>query len=125
MNWRLILAVGWVLVILGICWLPQHQMPPTDQLPFMPHFDKFVHGIMFLVFGVLWGIALRGRWGRIALAGIALAVITELGQAISQIGRTADPIDGAVDIIGLAVGLGLSELLGKVWPLSIPVPENG
>jgi VanZ family protein len=41
----------------------------------------------------------------IAVSGLALAVITELGQATSLVGRDASLGDGIADVAGVAIGL--------------------
>jgi hypothetical protein len=65
---------------------------------------------MFLVFAVLWLEATRGKPGRaawVAAAGIAFAVVTELGQTIPVLKRDGEIADGLADSAGVLVGLWL------------------
>ena len=68
---------------------------------------------MFLVFAALWARAWSSprRLVWIALGGIGLAVVTEIGQALPAVGRDASVADVLADVIGLVVGLAVAPYL--------------
>jgi hypothetical protein len=70
---------------------------------------------MFLVFALLWRRAdpAPRRSGRIVAWGLALAVFTELGQALPFIDRDADVFDALADAVGVVSGLGLFSALAS------------
>jgi hypothetical protein len=113
MRIRLTLAVVWTLVILVLCWIPADWLPVKETGGpgwDLPHKDKFVHAGMFLVFAVLWLEATKGKPGRfawVAAAGIALAVVTELGQNLPFLRRDGEVADALADSVGVVVGLWL------------------
>jgi VanZ family protein len=112
-GFRITMAVVWTAVILVLCWTPrQYVMEAEEKAPWfaIPNFDKFVHWGIFLVFAVLWLRTSGSRWKHVyvALAGVALAVITEVVQGLPQIGRDGSVNDGITDLIGLALGLALA-----------------
>lgn len=112
------------MIVFG-CWLPASWFPPSSpDLPFsfsslkyLP-IDKLVHFLMFLGFGLLWSLALGGRLTALIVlaAGVTLAVVTELGQSLSLVGREADFPDGLADLVGLAAGLALATPVRSWWP---------
>jgi hypothetical protein len=118
MSFRSFLAGSWTMVILALCWCPRFLMPvkETGARPFfVPNFDKLVHLGIFAVFAFLW---MRvgppvGKAGRIFLAGLALAVISELGQELPIVSRDATFMDGVADVVGVGLGLLAYRLLGR------------
>lgn len=109
------LATLWTALLLVACWLPRRAMSVVEGSPsFLQaiHADKLVHAGLFFGFSSLWSLAYSGRSvAAIAVSGIALAVITELGQATTLVGRDADLWDGLADAVGVALGL----LFVRVW----------
>jgi VanZ family protein len=111
MRLRLAAAVAWTLVIMLLCWLPKRVVRRAARVPWfgIPHLDKVVHAGIFVVFAILWLRALkaRGRSGYawVALGGLFLAVLTEVGQLIPWVGRDASVEDTLTDVAGLVVGL--------------------
>ena len=72
---------------------------------------------MFLVFAVLWLEATKGKPGRfawVAGAGIALAVVTELGQNVPFLRRDGEIADALADSVGVLVGLWLFPWVDRV-----------
>jgi VanZ family protein len=120
MRMRTAAAWAWTVLILVACWLPGRWLH-VDESPRhgMPHLDKVVHGMLFAGFGFLWLRALRarGRTARVLAIGLALAVLTELGQATAFIARDADPLDALADAAGLLLGL------GAAW-FGLPAPTD-
>ena len=110
MSFRSFLAGSWTLLILVLCWLPRFLMPVRETGPrpfFVPNFDKLVHLGIFAVFAFLWmrvGPPI-GKAGRVFLAGLALAVISELGQEVPIVGRDANVFDALADAAGVGLGL--------------------
>ena len=106
MTW---LAIGWTLLILVLCWTPRRNLPASEGAPSffkVAHLDKFIHAGVFAGFAFLWRRATSpGSAVVIAVSGVALAIITELGQATEIVGRDADLWDGAADSVGVALGL--------------------
>lgn len=111
MSFRAGLAWSWTLVVLVICWFPRFAIPRVEEEGYhlfgIPHLDKLIHFGIFAVLAFLW---LRvapslSRASRVFLAGLALAVVTELVQELPIIHRDAGWLDGAADAVGLAAGL--------------------
>ena len=115
MSRRILLALAWTVLVLVLCWIPGRWLGregPGGQS------DKLAHAGMFVVFSWLWAwaVAPSMRTARILGAGLLLALVTEVGQAVPLIGRDPDPFDALADSIGACVGLG-------VFRLRNPVPE--
>src|SRR4051794_38574440 len=87
MTRRALLAWSWTCVVLFLCWLPRSFLSIKEHGPkpwYLQELDKVVHFGMFAVWGFLWARSMRAnRWPlRIFFWGVALAVITELGQEL-------------------------------------------
>ncbi len=117
MKLRLWIAIVWTSLILIACWLPRSQMPVSEGAPSLLkliHFDKIVHAGLFAGFAFLWRRATSASaTSRILAIGLALAVVTELGQATSWVGRDADVWDGLADAVGVLIGLGGFAILDR------------
>ena len=114
-------AIIWTVLIFVICWTPSRNLPISEHAPSflkLIHADKIVHATIFAVFGFLWRRGTTAPSSIILAAGVALAVITELGQGTPFVGRDADVWDGLADILGLILGI-LSARMPKP-PLAIP-----
>ena len=88
----------------------------------IPYVDKVVHFLLFAGFVFLWWQAWEERPARLARivgAGIALAVLTELGQAIPILGRDA----GLDDLVADLAGCGLA-VVGILWAERRRVPAS-
>jgi VanZ family protein len=115
-RYRLAMAVSWTLVIVTLCWLPRatvHELEDDASWLLVPNFDKVVHAGIFIVFAVLWARALfsQRRLVWIALGGVGLAVVTEVGQILPVVGRDASVADALTDVIGVVVGLALAPFI--------------
>jgi hypothetical protein len=110
---RLVTAILWTLVILGLCWLPAPWLRKVEGGSSwfkIPNLDKPIHWGIFFVFAVLWlrvGESQR-RYAWVALAGLALSAITELIQNLPIVGRDGNLADFATDIIAVIMGLALA-----------------
>lgn len=97
-----------VLVSLWMLFSPGSTVPSGP-----PYSDKVVHAALFAT------LAVAGMWARIRpsvlLVGlVAYAAGSEVLQSVLPIHRDGDPADGAVDLVGVALGL----LLGRAGPLT-------
>jgi hypothetical protein len=107
---RVLAAAGWTGVIMILCWIPGtvvHHIEDDSRWFKIPNLDKLVHGTIFVLFPIFWARlgTSRARFGWIFLGGLALAVLTEAVQTIAVIGRDGNLSDGAIDVVGLLIGL--------------------
>lgn len=107
-----LIAAAWTLLILIGCWIPGNRLAVDEtatSLLRVPNLDKLAHLVLFAFFGALWTRAFRGGRSRFALvmaAGIALAIVTEVGQGTKYVRREADILDAVADSLGTAIGIG-------------------
>ena len=119
MIWRARLAWSWTLVILFLCWIPRMFLGGSEgghKPLFVPNFDKFVHMSIFAMYAFLWmrvGTSGRRAWWILA-SGVALAVITELGQLVPIVNRDCNLADGLADSLGVVTGLAAYGLFQKI-----------
>lgn len=116
---RLAVAAAWTAVICVLCWMPRdmvHRVEEDSSWFRVPNLDKVVHWGIFVVFAVLWLRVGSSRWrfATVAVAGLALAVLTELGQRLPAVGRDATVGDAVTDMIGVAIGLGVARWVEPV-----------
>ncbi|AMV39565.1 VanZ family protein [Planctomyces sp. SH-PL62] len=101
-------AIGWTLLIFVLCWMPRTIVDQAGgEGGFMiPNLDKVAHSGLFAGFAFLWlkAAPVRKRLALVVLAGLAIAVITELGQLMPVVNREADIDDGLFDLLGIALG---------------------
>ncbi|MDB5351852.1 MAG: hypothetical protein JWN86_3099 [Planctomycetota bacterium] len=104
------IVVGWIFLILAVCWTPANRMPIPERQPLVPHLDKVIHFGMFAVLGLLagWAGILRGRTIMLVALGVGLAITSELGQATRFVARDADVWDALADIVGAVCGLAVA-----------------
>jgi hypothetical protein len=110
---RIAMAVLWTSVIFFLCWMPGKWVQEVEEgSPWfqVPDLDKVVHWGIFVLFTVLWLRTGTSRWryAWVALAGLAVAAITELVQMIPAIDRDAEVGDAITDLIGVAIGLSIA-----------------
>jgi VanZ family protein len=104
-----ILAAGWTLVIMGLCWIPASLLVESggaeERILGIP-LDKVIHFSIFLGFAILWHLAkTESRHSmRIVVGGIVLAILTEVVQGLPMIARQSDVDDAVFDIAGVLVG---------------------
>ncbi len=115
-RFRIILAVFWTAAILVLCWAPREFVQEAEEnAPWFtfPNLDKVVHWGIFVAFTVLWLRTSSSRWRYpvVVLAGVGMAILTELGQLVPSIERDASVADGITDLIGLTLGLILARWL--------------
>ena len=118
MRLRLAAAVGWTVVIMLLCWMPRGVVREAARIALVrdpasrqgrPRRDL----CRFCDFVAASADGARGRYryAWVALGGLLLAVVTELGQLIEWVGRDASIGDTLTDAAGLLVGLVVAPLL--------------
>ena len=109
--WRMVFAALWSLVILALCWLPARNLPTPESGTGLkiPHLDKVVHFGLFAVLAALCGGPSFRKIpiGAIALYGVALAILSEVGQAMPFVRRDPGVADASADILGFLAGLAI------------------
>jgi VanZ family protein len=115
-TYRLSLAVLWTLTILALCWLPGDFVRDVEEessLFEIPNLDKVIHWGIFLLFTTLWLRVGSSRWRFVwvGLAGLLLAILSELGQMLPIVGRDGNLADGVTDCIGVLLGIVLAPAL--------------
>ena len=116
MSVRSLLAWSWTASILGLCWIPRSMMRSEGIGPGplgIPHLDKFVHFTLFAGFAFVWAWSIGGKIRAIFLAGVGLAILSELGQMMPIVNRDAGLDDGLADVAGVLAGLGTYALLRR------------
>ncbi len=119
-TFRVTVAVLWTLVILTLCWLPRHVVQEVEKESSwfeIANLDKLVHWGIFMLFAIFWMRVGPPRWRTmwVAAAGLALAVVSELGQLIPAVGRDASFADGLSDLIGVMLGVLLAATLEPLF----------
>ena len=101
---------GTVLIV-ALCLWPKNLLPTSEtSSKNPPHADKVVHLAMFAVFGLLWmrvHPSSRSTAMFVFLAGVGLAIGTEVAQGLPLIARDPDPLDALADVVGTVVGIAL------------------
>jgi hypothetical protein len=111
---RLVAAVLWTLAILTVCWLPGELVQEVEgESPLfkIPHLDKLIHWGIFAGFALLWlrlGES-RRRYAGVILAGVGLAALTEVVQAlVPPIHRDGEIGDFLTDSLGVITGIAVA-----------------
>ncbi len=118
---RLAGAVFWTLAIMVLCWLSPGWVEELEQKTpgwfAFPDLDKVVHWGIFCIFALLWlrTSESRRRFWMVALGGLALAVITEVGQNLPFIRRDGNVPDAIADVIGVLIGLAIAVPVEPLW----------
>jgi len=102
--WRMLSVVS-LLLILGATIVPSDWLWPDDPSFDLHVSDKWLHGITFTGLAVWFsGQFAKSSYWRIALGLLAFGILIEIAQrAVSY--RTAELLDLAADVIGIAAGL--------------------
>lgn len=116
--WPMALTICLSVVIAVLTLSPPLQ---DDGLP--PGADKFYHGVAFLALAVPLASA-RPRW-----VAALFVLLTAYGAAIEVaqpfVGRSRELVDLVADIIGIACGILLGLLAGRVIPRPFGVRRAG
>jgi VanZ like family len=106
---RIAAAVVWTLVIVTLCWTPGAVVHKLEYGSFfqLPNLDKVVHGSIFIVWSILcYRVAPSRRMTWIViLGGVALGVLTEVGQLMPSVGRDCEFYDMVIDCVGAVIGV--------------------
>jgi len=95
----------WTATLLVACFLPSKLVEPTVAL----WVDKVVHFVLFAGFSGFWLLdavdSNTKRLRQVLIAGLLLAVLTEIGQGVLPIGRSAEWWDLGANLLGLLTGI--------------------
>ena len=109
-------AIGFAALILAVSSRPGTDLPSTG----VAQGDKGLHVLEYFVFGVLLFLPCRGlRWQvcvPVLAAGIAFAALDESFQTFIP-GRSGDPADFAMDVVGLLAALAVG------WAVQLARPS--
>ena len=107
---RLAHAPAWVaaslLLLALVMW---GSLMPGPDLPGPPNFDKFEHASTYALLA-LWftGLLPRNRYAAIAAALVGFGVLIEFLQQGMQLGRQADVLDVAANVVGIGTGMAIA-----------------
>ncbi len=109
-TFRLVIAILWSVMMMVMCWLPRaivREVKDGSSWFDIPHFDKVIHGAIFVGFALLWMRAGSGRlrWLWVLAAGVLFAGLTEVVQGLPVVGRDASFADGLADVVGVLLGI--------------------
>jgi hypothetical protein len=130
MSRRTTWAVVWTVLVLVACWIPSDRLPIDEGGSWrwrVPNADKLVHVAMFAGFGLLWMRArpAPGRAAWVLAGGVALAVVSELGQELPIVNRDADVLDVLADVLGVGLGIVLAISVGRGRDADEPAEPPG
>lgn len=112
MIWKLA-AIAWTALIIIVCSIPGTDLPATE----VAGLDKVGHFVLFAVFGWLWLTAVKSRPGRavrnVLLAGLVLALLTEIYQGLLPFERDPSALDAAANAAGLFAGIAVRRVSKK------------
>ncbi|MFO7998139.1 MAG: VanZ family protein [Bacteroidales bacterium] len=107
-------ALGWALIVLAAISMPASRIPGSDLLK-LPHIDKLIHGLLFMVFAILLAYGffrqnkqrIPGKYYLILTLsiGIIYGLATELMQFWMLPGRHGNLGDFIANTIGTIFGL--------------------
>ncbi len=101
------LAWFWTFLVVLACVWPGKDIPEAP----MPGFDKIVHAGLFTTWTVLWLCIFPANTKWVVIAGIFLALGTEICQDLLPIDRTFDWLDALTDAAGIFLGWTFKNLI--------------
>lgn len=113
---KLIIPIGWTLLMAIVLLLPGSSIPKTDMIV-IPHLDKFIHFILFGGLVFFWGFYLKDKklnfkWKEIitalVVAAISFGIAIEFIQGYVILSRSFDKVDimaNSLGAISAAVGI--------------------
>ncbi|MDD3287206.1 MAG: VanZ family protein [Bacteroidales bacterium] len=129
-KFNLIFFILWVALMFFAILAPSESLPKgIGFFSFIPHFDKFVHAIMFggfafLLFGLFFPPKTIAYSSKITiLISVCFAVFTEIMQFLlgEYIHRSLEFMDVIADILGIVLAIGLCVFIikrkkrAKIW----------
>ncbi len=103
-----VLTLVWAFLITLLCIIPQEDLPKAGGIP---HFDKFVHFVLYFVLTFLslfifWGSKQSRRVISVLIPGIfVFSLLIEIMQGILPFGRTFSFVDLLANLSGIVAGL--------------------
>lgn len=91
----------WTATLLVACFLPGKLVEPAVTL----WLDKIAHFVLFAGFSGFWLLTKPHHLRQVLIAGVLLAALTEIGQGVLPIGRSAEGWDLGADLLGLLAGV--------------------
>lgn len=103
------MLILWTFLILILSLYPSSKLPEN---PGIPHLDKLVHFMMYLIFSLLWIFVFIGSQSlidflKLFLVVFVLSFIIEFLQGTLPINRSASIYDGLANFIGVFSAIGI------------------
>jgi VanZ family protein len=107
---RLAHAPAWIaaslLLLALVVWA---SLMPVPDVPGPPNFDKLEHVSAYALLAVWFtGLLPRNRYAALAVALLGLGVLMEFLQRAMQLGRQADVLDVAANVVGIGAGIAIA-----------------
>jgi len=107
---RLAHAPAWIaaslLLLALVVWA---SLMPGPDVPGPPNFDKLEHVSAYALLAVWFtGLLPRNRYAALAVALLGLGVLMEFLQRAMQLGRQADVLDVAANVVGIGAGIAIA-----------------
>ena len=114
---RLAHAPAWItaslLLLALVVW---GSLMPGSDVPGPPDIDKLQHAAAYALLAVWFtGLVPRKRYAAIAVALVGLGVLMEFLQHAMHLGRQADAMDVAANVVGTGVGIAIAAWLSGGW----------
>ena len=107
---RLAHAPAWIaaslLLLALVVW---GSLMPGSDVPGPPDLDKLEHVSAYALLAVWFtGLVPRNRYATLAMALLGLGVLMEFLQRAMQLGRQADVLDVAANVVGIGAGIAIA-----------------
>jgi VanZ family protein len=114
---RLAHAPAWIsaslLLLVLVVW---GSLMPGSDVPGPPDIDKLEHVAAYALLTVWFtGLVPRNRYAAIAVALAGLGVLMEFLQQVMQLGRQADALDFAANVLGIGAGIAIAAWRTGGW----------
>jgi VanZ family protein len=114
---RLAYAPAWItaslLLLALVVW---GSLMPGSDVPGPPDLDKLEHVSAYALLAVWFtGLVPRSRYAALAVALLGLGVLMEFLQQAMQLGRQADVLDVAANVVGIGAGIAIAAWRTGGW----------
>jgi VanZ family protein len=114
---RLAHAPAWIaaslLLLALVVW---GSLMPGSDVPGPPDLDKLEHVSAYALLAVWFtGLVPRSRYAALAVALLGLGVLMEFLQQAMQLGRQADVLDVAANVVGIGAGIAIAAWRTGGW----------